>query len=230
MPKYVNQDEETKGLSKKQIAFIGVVLVVQILFIVSIFFGDKEKEEVQPPIVQTTEQVQNSQPQVQAESPHKTLSTSSEYTIGQFKVGSDLPSGEYIAIGEGYVELAKDSSGDLGHIIFNDNFKGRRYVEAHDGEYIKLIGALKLYPVSEMPKLEISLDKIPEGQYKIGADIPAGEYKITTEGNGYYAVIKTSRERIFVTNAFMGESQSRYVTVNDGQYFQIKNSWAKIER
>ena len=46
MPKYVNQDEEPKGLSTKQIALIGVVVVVQILFIVAIFFGDDEKEEV----------------------------------------------------------------------------------------------------------------------------------------------------------------------------------------
>lgn len=227
MPKYVKPDEEPKWLTKKQIAFIGVVLAVQIFFIVAIFFGDNEKEEVQPPIVQTTGQVQT-QPQVTVETPKAT--TSSEYTVGQFKVGSDLPAGEYIAIGEGYLELSKDSTGDLGHIYFNDNFKGRRYVDARDGEYIKITGAVKLYPVAEMPKLEISIDKIPEGQYKIGADIPAGEYKITTEGNGYYAVTKNSHEHSYITNAFMPQGQSRYVTVSDGQYFQIKNSWAKIER
>ena len=59
-------------------------------------------------------------------------------------------------------------------------FKMGRYVESRDVEYIKLTDAVKLYPVAEMPKLEISLDKIPEGQYKI-----------TTEGSGYYAVIKS---------------------------------------
>ena len=61
MPKYVNQDEEPKGLSTKQIALIGVVVVVQILFIVAIFFGDDEKEEIQQPPAQTAEQVKPSQ-------------------------------------------------------------------------------------------------------------------------------------------------------------------------
>ena len=90
---------------------------------------------------------------------------------------------------------------------------------------------MKLYHVADAPKLEISLDKIPEGHYKIGVDIPAGEYKVTTDGNGYYAVKKSTRDKLFfVTNAFMPESQSRYVTVADGQYFQLKNSWAKLER
>ena len=226
MPKYVNQDEEPKGLSTKQIALIGVVVVVQILFIVAIFFGDDEKEEVQPPPAQTQVKIPVQTP---AEIPQKT--DSGNYDVGQFKVGADIPAGEYLAIGEGYVELSKDSSGNIMSIIFNDNFKGRHYIDAQDGEYIKLVGALKLYPVADAPKLEISLDKIPEGHYKIGVDIPAGEYKVTTEGNGYYAVKKSTRDKLFfVTNAFMPESQSRYVTVSDGQYFQIKNSWAKLER
>lgn len=101
-------------------------------------------------------------------------------------------------------------------------FKMGRYVESRDVEYIKLTGAVKLYPVAEMPKLEISLDKIPEGQYKIGADIPAGEYKITTEGSGYYAVIKSSRERIFVTNTFMLKVKAATLRLVTDNIFKLK--------
>ena len=211
MPKYVNQDEEPKGLSTKQLALIGVVIVVQILFVVAIFFGDDEKEEIQPTPATTAEQVKPSQkitveiPQINnldelqkitVEIPQ--INNLSDYNVGQFKVGADIPAGEYLAVGEGYLELSKDSSGNIMSIIFNDNFKGRHYIDARDGEYIKLVGALKLYPVADAPKLEISLDKIPEGHYKIGVDIPAGEYKVTTEGNGYYAV-----KKVLATNYFL---------------------------
>ena len=220
MPKYIKEDEEPKGLSSKQLAIIGVVIVVQILFIVAIFFGDKEEEKAPEKV---PEQVQ-----VTVEIPQINIST--DYKTGQFKVGADLPAGEYLAIGEGYIELARDSAGSINSIIFNDNFKGRCYVDAQEGEYIKIIGSINLFPVADAPKLEISLEKIPEGQYKIGTDIPAGEYKVTTDGNGYYAVTRNSRGLSIVTNALMVDSQSRYVTVSDGQYFQIKNSWAQLVR
>jgi hypothetical protein len=60
---------------------------------------------------------------------------------GMYKIGRDLPAGEYKVVSEGdysYYEVAKDSSNTLEGIITNDNFTGEKYITVSDGQYIKL--------------------------------------------------------------------------------------------
>ena len=146
------------------------------------------------------------------------------YSNGQFKVGVDLPAGEYLAVGTGYVEVA--SAPELTAIIYNDNIENaQRYVGVRDGEYVKVEHALKLYALADAPKISVQ-GKIPDGQFKVGSDISAGEYKITLNAGGYFAVTSSPRND-FVTNQFTNEGGTYYATVADGQYLQIKKGSAE---
>ena len=146
------------------------------------------------------------------------------------KVGADIPAGEYLAIGTGYIELAADSKGKNSSIIFNDNIsEAQRYIEAHDGEYLKITGRLKLYQEKDAPKNDTN-EKVPAGQYKVGVDIPAGEYKVSTDGNGLASITKTSRGlkgSNIISSKYMQNAGSFYITVENGQYMQLKNAEAQ---
>ena len=130
-----------------------------------------------------------------------------------------------MALGEGYLEITRNPNRD---IINNDNFKNCRYIETRDGEYLRTQGLVTFYPVDKAPKLEISFDNIPEGHYKVGKDIPAGEYKIHSQPNGYFAVLKNSHTNDFIANGFIPSVETRYVKVDNGQYFQLKNATAEL--
>lgn len=143
------------------------------------------------------------------------------FANGQFKVGADLPAGEYLAVGTGYVEVAKSSGGGTNNILVNDNIENaQRYIAAADGEYVKVTGDIKLYPSAAAPKLDTS-GKLQAGQYKVGVDIPPGEYKIFLEAGGYFAVTKDTRHA-YVKNQFTNEGGQFYATLAEGQYLQIR--------
>ena len=145
------------------------------------------------------------------------------FANGQFKGGVDLPAGEYLAVGTGYVEVAGSSSGNVKDILVNDNIvDARRYVVVNDGEYVKVMSDMKLYSLANAPKIDTSNGKLPAGQYKVGVDIPAGEYKILLDAGGYVALTRDTRKN-FVGNQYAHNGGQFYTTVADGQYLQIKN-------
>lgn len=145
---------------------------------------------------------------------------------GTYKVGTDMQAGEYIFIASsalGYVECTTDSTGNLESIVFNDNVKGNIYLTVNDGEYLKATGGT-LYPVEEAPTIVPSDGVYKDGMYKVGKDIPAGEYKVIltdTMGMGYYEVSTDSRHGIesIVTNENV--QADTYLTISDGQYLKI---------
>lgn len=69
-----------------------------------------------------------------------TNQTSSYYGPGMYKVGVDIPAGEYnvkAEVGElGYLEVSSDPNGTS--IITNDAFENNSYVSISDGQYLKL--------------------------------------------------------------------------------------------
>ena len=77
----------------------------------------------------------------------ETNSQQEKYTDGTYKVGSDIPAGEYKFTQTdefgGYIERASDSSMDFDSIISNDatTDKGTTmYVTVNEGEYLKVQG------------------------------------------------------------------------------------------
>lgn len=70
-------------------------------------------------------------------------STPTVYTAGTYKVGTDIPAGEYKLTSTdslgGYWEVTGSSAPDA-DIIGNDNFTGTAYVTVSDGQYLKIDG------------------------------------------------------------------------------------------
>lgn len=144
---------------------------------------------------------------------------------GTYKVGPDIPAGEYLVISKsiGYIQCAKDSTGELESIVFNDNLSSgsNSYVTLNEGEYFKLTGG-EMYPVSEAPSIVPKDGLYKDGMYKVGKDIPAGEYKVKLTGAmGYTEVTTSSRHQLdnIVSNDNL--QADSYITVQDGQYLKI---------
>ena len=153
-----------------------------------------------------------------------------KYKAGMYKVGKDIPAGEYFLVinsqSTAYLSLSSDSSGSLDSIITNDNFGIFRYIQVADGQYLEVKRAdiylvdEKLPPITEV--LEMG-DAYMPGMYKVGRDIPAGEYQIIPDSgsSAYYAVLSSSIDSIdsIITNG--NTEAAKYITVKEGQYLEV---------
>jgi hypothetical protein len=73
------------------------------------------------------------------------------------------------------------------------------------------------------------LARIPSSTYKIGKDLPAGEYKLTVKtGPAYWERSKNPRDPILGIIANDNVEQSAYVTVTEGEYFKIIGMEAQL--
>jgi len=162
------------------------------------------------------------------------IPTPNAYSIkaGMYKVGTDIEAGEYVVVavdGEtAYLEVAKDSTGTLESIITNENFKSRMIITVSAGQYLEVVDGT-IYPINYAPKVEKINGKLTDGMYKVGVDLPAGEYKVVanTGTTVYYEVARDSIGILssIVTNGNI--SGERYITVKDGQYITILDGYLK---
>ncbi|BCJ92848.1 hypothetical protein acsn021_04170 [Anaerocolumna cellulosilytica] len=74
-------------------------------------------------------------------------------------------------------------------------------------------------PTSE-PSLLDTMTIYEEGQYKVGVDIPAGEYKLASgTDSGYYCIYSDSRhDDILSNNNYTGNN---YISVSEGDYLEL---------
>ncbi|NLC05420.1 MAG: hypothetical protein GX778_02725 [Erysipelothrix sp.] len=151
--------------------------------------------------------------------------TSQTWKSGTHKVGTDIPSGEYVVISDdrlfgGYLEVAVDSTGSLESIVTNEIVTTNHIITIEDGQFFKL-ERLIAYKFEESPELDTS----KEGMFKAGYHIDPGEYKIIvddTDLGAYYAVFSDSKgglHSIVTNNIITGDS---YITVAEGQYILIQ--------
>lgn len=145
---------------------------------------------------------------------------------GMYKVGTDMPAGEYVIIGSGYLQISSDSSGSFDSIVANDNYSNRTIILASDGQYVQFSG--RAYTWDEAPKVDTSTGILPDGKYKVGVDFPAGEYKLTPIGSGYYGVSTTASESLDVLVSNDNFDTERYLTVQDGQYLKLNRATLKL--
>jgi hypothetical protein len=142
---------------------------------------------------------------------------------GNYKVGVDMPAGEYVIAGSGYLQIASDSTGSFESIVENDNYSNRTIVVVSDGQYIEFSG--QAYTWNDAPKIDTSTGTLPSGKYKVGIDIPAGEYKIAPgEGSGYLQVASTASDRIDSIVSNDNFTSQKYVTISNGQYLKFTNA------
>ena len=66
---------------------------------------------------------------------------------------------------------------------------------------------------------------ISSGTYKIGDDIPAGEYLVFANGSSYIecAIDSTGQIDSIIFNENLMNGAHTYVTLNAGEYFKLQN-------
>lgn len=150
------------------------------------------------------------------------------YTAGMYKVGSDLPAGEYLfyATTSNYAYVCASIDSNQNDIVENENFNGSFFMTVVNGQYLEATRCCFIKASEGM--VELNEDgSIGEGTYRVGIDIPAGEYKLTTEEDSAYWCLYLNSNipfDIYDNNIFEG---SAYVTVRDGQYLMITRCTAE---
>lgn len=156
--------------------------------------------------------------------------TAKTIKAGMYKVGKDISAGEYLITSNlgsyaSYYEVTSDSTGNADSILSNDIFSGTRYITLENGQYIKIEDSTMIS--AKYAKIQKAKNgKFGNGMYKIGLEIPAGEYTIVSNSsNAYYEVRNDSLGDVdgIVTNDFF--SGNRYITVEEGQYLILKDCY-----
>jgi len=140
------------------------------------------------------------------------------YNSGTYVVGTDIPAGEYVLIADmtGYFERAADASGEISSISANGNFTTNTIVTISDGEYFIFSGATA-YSIDQAP----ALDTTQQGMFKVGKDIPAGDYTIHSDGTGTVEISSDSTHNINSTLSKEEFQGDKTITVSDGQYLTL---------
>ena len=143
---------------------------------------------------------------------------------GMYKIGVDIQPGEYVLLADrDYFQITTSSTGEFSSIVANGNFKNRALVTVANGQYLT-VNSSRIVPIKDSPKVIPVNGKIQEGTYKIGVDIPPGEFKINAIDNGYFEIMKDTKRvlgSIVANGNFTGQ---RYVTVSEGQYINLANA------
>lgn len=161
------------------------------------------------------------------------------FESGMYKIGQDMPAGEYKLYsteglsGVSYFEIAKDSSNTIESIIANDNFYSFTYVTLAEGQYFKLTDA-RAVPVNDAAVSDPENGKYSSGMYKVGFDIPAGEYKVfpeedSTLGYGYYEITSNSAHVLDSIIANDNFEDPRYITLKEGQYVKLNEAYIEAK-
>jgi hypothetical protein len=207
------------GKKKHPVIIFGVIIVISIIANIACGGSNSSSSSGNTASAATNEESEK------AVAASKKESSPNYIKAGMYKVGSELPAGEYIIEATGnpaYYQVSSDSSGEFDSIIVNDTFdKGVfGYIVLQDGDYIKVERG-RMVVAAELT-LQPKLDAIPPSTYKVGKDIPAGEYKLTpTSETAYWERSRNPRDSIngIIANDVL--SESAYVTVRDGEYFKI---------
>jgi hypothetical protein len=150
---------------------------------------------------------------------------------GVYKVGSEIPAGRYFVLAEGggaYFEIAKDSLGSLDSIISNENITTFGYADLRDGDYFKVNGGKFVLRDSLSDQLLRDPTHLGDGQYLVGRDIAAGEYKlIAGAGGAYWSRGKDARGTLYSILANDNFDGQAYVTVRDGEFLTITGATAE---
>ena len=148
------------------------------------------------------------------------------YGSGSYRVGKDIPAGEYKLKASSssyycvYPDLTKSD------ILENGNFTTVAYITLSEGQLFELNRG-SCVPIEGASATETLTG---DGIYKVGLDLPAGQYRLTQDSSGtsaYYAVLSTvdatTRHNIVDNDNFENVS---YIEVRDGQYLELSRCTA----
>lgn len=144
---------------------------------------------------------------------------------GTYLVGKDIPAGEYALLCDndhvGSFFVSSDLNDDSA--IYTTAFFGNSFVTVENGQY------LTIEDVTAIPAENAEIDISSQGTFRVGVDIPAGEYEleklIESEYFSEKAFFKVYADdiatsmKIILSDDF--EEGNAYVTVNDGEYLKL---------
>jgi hypothetical protein len=145
------------------------------------------------------------------------------YPASGYKVGTDIPAGEYyLKATDGSYSSSVGIYSDSGQedTLEYESFTKSHIITIAGGQFFNIKGC-KAVSLSEYTPDAADPAAVSDGMYRVGIDIPAGEYKLTaTDDKGFFCVYdnSTAKRKIKKYNSFEGNS---YITVSDGQYLDL---------
>ncbi|MBS4462930.1 hypothetical protein JXA27_10315 [Aerococcaceae bacterium zg-B36] len=145
------------------------------------------------------------------------------FETDMYKIGSDMPAGEYKVYSlDEYAsfKLTGDARGE--EYIAYDMVKTFAYVKVEDGQYLELSDCFAV-PVEETWPVKIENDTIGEGVYRVGIDIEPGEYKAKAKDEFARYRISKDANAIDVVDS-NSIKKSSYVDVKEGEYLKLEGA------
>ena len=207
-----------------------LIVVLLVFFLIGSLPGEDVPEETTPPTSVQTEPITEATTEatLAATEPPTTIPEITVYESGMYKVGSEIDPGEYFVTRNkgslAYVQVDSDSTGSFDSIVATENIATFHYISVIDGQYLTVKrGTFVKAEDAEVPGPD-SDGNYGVGMYRVGIDIPAGEYKATPRpGDSIYYEVTSDSTGDFLSIVANGHSSdSAYITVEEGQYFKLK--------
>lgn len=154
--------------------------------------------------------------------------TTQWFTDGMYRIGIDIPAGDYYAVATGkysgyYCKYTDSTQDDIEDNAMFDTFT---FFRCYKGQYLKLSDC-KITDIKNAPVYNAKNGVYEDGMYRVGIDIPAGNYTFTPKSgknSGYYcAYTDITYQDIDENNLFNSTS---YYTIKKGQYLEISDAIA----
>lgn len=192
----------------------------------------EESEESKEESVEVSEESENVEDSEESTDENTVEPVVSE---GSYRVGEDVPAGDYLIYADenmgidtgshfasgGEFEVRESTSADADLVLY-DGVDTFAFVTITDGQYLKL-DKCSLYPIDYTNKI----DTTKEGGFRVGVDIPAGEYKVV-EDDDDDEVLSYPLISVYSSYASMIDlvtcqevSGSGYIEVQAGQYLVL---------
>ena len=155
----------------------------------------------------------------------KTACLTSEqlFSNGEFKVGTDFKSGEYMLLWnnpndkEASYSIKSSNGKSDGAVIFNMDYGGYNVLTLRDGEYITLKGDCGIVKYGHLKSPNPIDGFFYSGYYRVGIDIPEGEYRIEPEYDDESVAIVFSNKSLLSIVKTVEVLSQKYIKVFDGQ-------------
>jgi len=145
---------------------------------------------------------------------------------GMYIVGKEIPAGEYKAfsksstINGGISTYQNSKDGKLDRYITVRNFA---YITLKENTYVEVSNCY-LIPVEKAKVYNGSKDRIEQGMYIVGKEIPAGEYKIFANEEKYSGGVSTYKNsRDSSLDRYVSVNKYAYITIEDGTYVEVNS-------
>lgn len=153
---------------------------------------------------------------------------------GEYKVGVDLPAGEYYLVADGetasgglFIVSSSADSENVEDIICTENFVSSVYVTVKNGQNFNFINSHAI--ASNKAKQENSAF-LGEGMYKSGPDISPGKYDIYPMNgkNTYFGIYKIYQDSLYIGNSMVDIGyfdEASCFEIKEGQYIMIIDAY-----